>query len=182
MNRHELATSLFRVLETGDPELAGQVVAADNDNREAVVAPAACRLPGPSGALASSAWMRSAFEDLRFPIQGIAEGEKEIWVRLRMQGRHTGPFVRFTDGKLDQVVPPTGKKIDFEQIHVLTIHEGRITRHEAVRDDITLLGQLTVFPPNPATLARMAFWRLSGKAARAAAAVSSLADEAARLV
>ncbi|MFJ4633365.1 ester cyclase [Streptomyces sp. NPDC088847] len=175
----ELAYGLFRILETGDPSLAASVVAADNRNREAAVAPSACSIPGPAGTLASSAWMRFAFEGLRFPVLGVAESGGQVWVRLRMQGRHTGPFVRFRDGALDQAIPPTGREIDFEQIHVLDVRNGKVTGHEAVRDDITMLGQLGVFPPSPAVGLRMLAWRLSGKANRAATAVSQQAAYAA---
>ena len=180
MDARELASALFRVLETGDPSLATEVVAADNRNREAAVAPPACAIPGPAGTLASSAWMRSAFSDLRFPILGLAEGDDQVWVRLRMQGRHTGPFVRFRNGRLDQAIPPTGREIDFEQVHMVQIRNGRVAGHEAIRDDMTLLAQLGVFPPAPATVLRMVEWRVSGRASRAAAEVSALALAAAR--
>jgi hypothetical protein len=123
--------------------------------------------------------MRSAFSDLRFPILGIAHNDDQVWVRLRMQGRHSGPFVRFRDGSLDQAIPPTGWDINFEQIHVLDLRDGQVARHEAVRDDITMLGQLGVFPPSPATGLRMLAWRLTGRAARAAAHVTAQAAEAA---
>ncbi|MEV5459709.1 hypothetical protein AB0L17_15675 [Streptomyces cellulosae] len=46
-----------------------------------------------------------------------------------MQGRHTGPFVRYREGRLDQAVPPTGRKIDCERIHVLHLREGRVVGH-----------------------------------------------------
>lgn len=149
MTPKELARGLFRVLETGDPALAADVVHDRFVNREAAVAPAACSLAGPAGVLASSAWLRSAYEDLRLPVDAVAEDGDRVWVRLRMQGRHTGPFVRYRDGRLDQAVPPTGREIDCEQIHVLDLREGRIVRHEAVRDDVTMLQQLGVFPPSP---------------------------------
>ena len=182
MDANALASGLFRILETGDRELAVEVVSEKNHNREASVSPTACQIPGPAGVLASGAWMRSAFTDLRFPITGVAQSDDEVWVRLRMQGRHTGPFVRFQDGRLDQAIPPTGRDIDFEQVHVLRVLEGQVVGHEAVRDDVAMLGQLGVFPPNPATLLRMAAWKVSGRAARAAAEVSALAAEAARLI
>ncbi|WP_329042741.1 ester cyclase [Streptomyces sp. NBC_00178] len=178
----ELARGLFRILETGDAALAAQVVADDFHNREAAVAPAACSIPGPAGVLASGAWMRSAFSDLRFPILEAVEGDGQVWVRLRMQGRHTGAFVRFDEGSLDQAIPPTGHEIDFEQIHVLDLRDGKVVRHEAVRDDITMLGQLGVFPPAPATAMRMVGWKVSGRASRAAAQVTAQAAEAAALV
>ncbi|MFB7500176.1 ester cyclase [Streptomyces sp. NPDC056161] len=175
----ELAHGLFRILETGDPSLAAEVVGEDNYNREATVAPPACSIPGPAGALASGAWLRSAFSGLRFAVLGVAHNDDQVWIRLRMQGRHTGPFVRFRDGKLDQAVPPTGREIDVEQIHLLDVRDGKVVRHEGVRDDITMLGQLGVFPPAPATALRMLAWRVSGRAARAAAEVTKLAADAA---
>ncbi|MFE4997301.1 ester cyclase [Streptomyces mirabilis] len=179
MDATDLAHGLFRVLETGDPALAAEVVHEDFHNREAAVSPAACALPGPAGVLASGAWMRFAFSDLTFPVLGVARNDEQVWVRLRMQGRHTGPFVRFRDGALDQAIPPTGRDIDFEQIHVLELRDGKVVGHEAVRDDITMLGQLGVFPPAPATALRMVAWRVTGRATRAATDVTAQAVEAA---
>ncbi|MEU9388289.1 hypothetical protein AB0D38_48585 [Streptomyces sp. NPDC048279] len=72
MEPAELAHGLFEVLATGAPALAADVVHEEFHNREAAVAPAACALPGPAGVLASGAWMRSAFSDLRFPVLGTA--------------------------------------------------------------------------------------------------------------
>ncbi|MFI6062663.1 ester cyclase [Streptomyces sp. NPDC051286] len=119
MTATDLAAGLFRVLETGDPALATEVVHKEFRNREAAVAPPACRISGPAGVLASSAWMQSAFEGLRLPFMETIHNGDQVWVRLRMQGRHSGAFVLFRDGAVDQVVPPTGREIDFEQIHVL---------------------------------------------------------------
>ncbi|MER7687370.1 ester cyclase [Streptomyces sp. NPDC097610] len=178
MDATDLAHGLFRVLETGDPALAAEVVHEDFHNREAAVSPTACALPGPAGVLASGAWMRFAFSDLTFPVLGIARNDEQVWVRLRMQGRHTGPFVRFRDGALDQAIPPTGRDIDFEQIHVLELRDGKVVGHEAVRDDMTMLGQLGVFPPAPAIALRMVAWRVTGRATRAATDVTAKAVEA----
>ncbi|MEV5147163.1 ester cyclase [Streptomyces sp. NPDC052727] len=179
MHATDLGHALFKVLETGDPALAAEVVHAEFRNREAAVSPPACRIPGPAGVLASGAWLRSAFSDLRLPVTGIITGDTQVWVRLRMRGRHTGAFVLFKDQEVDQVVPPTGREIDFEQIHVLDLRDGKIIRHEAVRDDITMLGQLGVFPPGPAAGMRMLSWRVTGRAARAASEVTARAAEAA---
>lgn len=182
MDATELAHGLFRILETGDPALAAEVVHEEFRNRESAVSPAACAVPGPAGVLASSAWMRSAFADLRFPVLAVAHNDGQVWIRLRMQGRHTGPFVRFRDGALDQAVPPTGRAVDFEQIHVLDVRDGKVAGHEAVRDDIGMLGQLGVFPPSPATALRMVAWKVTGRAARAADRVSAEAEAAGALV
>ncbi|MDX2642600.1 ester cyclase [Streptomyces sp. PA03-1a] len=179
MDAKDLAEGLFRILETGDAALAAEVVGADNHNREAAVSPAACSTPGPAGTLASGAWLRSAFSDLRFPVLGIARNDDQVWIRLRMQGRHTGPFVRFRDGVLDQAIPPTGREVDFEQVHLLDLRDGKVVRHEALRDDVTMLGQLGVFPPSPAVAMRMVAWKVSGRAKRAADEVTKLAAAAA---
>jgi predicted ester cyclase len=181
MEAKDVALGLFKVLETGDVALAGEVVHEEFTNREAAVSPSACSLPGPAGVLASGAWMRAAFSDLRFPVTDLAHEGDQVWVRLRMQGRHTGPFVRYRDGALDQAVPPTGAEIDFEQIHVLRLRDGKVVRHEAVRDDITMLGQLGVFPPGPGAMSILA-WKVTGRAARAAAQTAEAAERAAQAV
>jgi predicted ester cyclase len=181
-NATDTARSLFKVIETGDPVLAADVVGADFRNVEAFNSPAACSIPGPAGILASSAWMRSAFTGLRFPVTdtGVDDERGQVFIRVRMQGRHTGPFVLFRDGKLDKIIPPTGRELDYGQIHVLTLRDGKVVVHEGVRDDLTMLGQLGVFPPTPAVAARLAAWKLTGRSQRAAAAVSAFAAEAAK--
>jgi predicted ester cyclase len=173
----DVARGLFKVLETGDAALAAEVVHDEFTNRESAVSPSACSLPGPAGVLASGVWMRAAFAELRFPISELAHEGDQVWLRLRMQGRHTGPFVRYRNGRLDQAVPPTGHEIDFEQIHLLRLRDGQVVRHEAVRDDITMLGQLGVFPPGPGAL-RILAWKVTGRAARAAVRVSEAAHQA----
>jgi ketosteroid isomerase-like protein len=180
-NAIDSVLSLFKVIETGDPALATKVVGADFHNREASSSPVACALPGPAGALATSAWMRAAFTGLRFPVldTGTDDERGQVFLRVRMQGRHTGPFVIFRNGKLDKIMPPTGRELDYEQIHVLAVRDGKVVRHEAVRDDMAMLGQLGVFPPTPAMAARLAAWKLTGRDRRAAAAVSALSARAA---
>ena len=180
MDPFELTQQVFRVLETGDVELATTIFASDYVNHAAAVSPAACRLPGPAAALATATWLRSAYPDLRYTVHDVVEHGDEVWSRVRMTGRHTGPFVRFRDGQLDQVIPPTGRSIDVAHFHVLTRRQGQVVAHEAIHDDLTMVRQLDVIPPNPRAIARIAAWRLTGHAARAAEDVSNLAEQAAR--
>ncbi|MFF2075313.1 ester cyclase [Kitasatospora sp. NPDC058162] len=178
MSAEDAARGLFTVLATGDAALAAAAVHEDFTNREAVVSPEACSIPGPAGALASGAWLRSAFADLSFPVTDLVRDGDRVWIRLHMKGRHTGPFIRYRDGELDQVIPPTGAEIDSEQVHVLHLRDGKVVRHEAVRDDVTLLGQLGLLPPAP-TLRLIDDWRTTGRAAHAAATVAEAATRAA---
>lgn len=178
-NELETALAVFRVLETGDRDLAHVTAAPSFTNREATVAPLACSIEGPRGLLASSAWMRSAFDDLRFPVLDAAFEDGVAWVRLRMQGVHRRPFVQYRDGVAERVLPATGRSIDFEQIHMLHVSGQGVTRHEAVRDDVTMLGQLGAFPPAPAMVLRLIGARLSGSAGRAGREVAAAAEAAA---
>ncbi|MET8999442.1 ester cyclase [Amycolatopsis sp. NPDC004169] len=175
------ALDVFRVLETGDPDLARAAAAPTFVNREAAVAPPACSVPGPRGLLASGAWMRAAFDDLRFPVLDAGFDDGTAWIRLRMQGVQNRPFVQFHDGRPARVLPATGRPIDFEQVHLLKVGDDGVTSHEAVRDDLTMLGQLGAFPPSPAMLLAIVKGKLTGASRRAAASAAQAAEEASRL-
>ncbi|PKW05396.1 SnoaL-like polyketide cyclase [Streptomyces sp. 1222.5] len=175
MTAEGLAAGLFEVLETGDPALAAEVVHEEFRNREAAVAPPACRTAGPAGVPASGAWMRSAFEGLRLPFLGDRRRRAAGVAAVAHAGAPCRGLRLFKDGAVDRVVPPTGRGVDFEQIHVLDLRDGKVIRHEAVRDDITMFGRLGVFPPTPAAGMRMLAWRVTGRASRAAAEVAATA-------
>ena len=128
----ELAIASFRLIETGDPDLSHQIIAADFINREAEDDPeqADRNLEGPEGFLATSSWLRAAFAELRFEdIEAIAEDER-VAVRANMTGRHTGEF---------QGISPTGKLFRQRQIHLFRLRSDKIVEHVAQRDDLGLL-------------------------------------------
>ena len=128
----ELAIASFRLIETGDPDLAQQIIAADFINREAEDDPEQPdrNLQGLEGFLATSAWLRASFAELRFvDIEAIAEDER-VAVRASMTGRHTGEF---------QGISPTCKAFRQQQIHLFRVRSGKIVEHVAQRDDLGLL-------------------------------------------
>ena len=130
-----IAHQSFRLIENGDVELAGQIIATGFVNEEAEDDPddVERQLHGPAGFLATSRWMRDAFSDLRFELQEtIAEGDT-VMAAAVMTDRHTGPF---------NGIAPTGRSIAHKQVHIFTIADGQISRHRAVRDDLGLLLQL----------------------------------------
>ena len=175
----ELGRGLFRILETGDADLATAVVAPGFHNVTAAISPAACKIPRPAGTLASSAWLRYAFADLTLPIERIVTEGDQVWVKLTMRGRHDGAFIQFADGEPTQILPPTHRQIVVPQLQLLTIRDGQVIRHDAVRDDLTMLAQLGAFPPSPELAQTMTQWMTSGKASEAAAEVVALCDKAA---
>lgn len=130
-----IAHASFRLIETGDPELAEQIIAPDFVNEEAEDDPedAERQERGPAGFLATSRWLRDAFSNLRFELQEtLAEGGTVMAAAI-MTGQHTGVF---------NGIAPTGRSIAHKQVHVFTVADGRVTRHRAVRDDLGLLLQL----------------------------------------
>jgi predicted ester cyclase len=134
-NPKAVALESFRLIETGEVELAQQIIAPDYVNQEADDDPddAERRLRGPAGFLATSRWLRDAFSDLRFELQETAAGEGLVMVAATMTGQHTGTF---------NGIEPTGTRINHKQVHIFTVAGGKIIRHRAVRDDLGLLLQL----------------------------------------
>jgi predicted ester cyclase len=137
-----IALESFRLIETGDAELAQHIIAPDFINQEAEDDPedAERQQHGPAGFLATSRWLRDAFSNLRFELQEtLAEGGT-VMAAAVMTGQHTGVF---------NGIAPTGRPISHKQVHIFTITDGQITRHRAVRDDLGLLVQLGWRTGNP---------------------------------
>jgi predicted ester cyclase len=142
-----IARESFRLIETGDPDLAQQLIAPDFVNQEAEddAEDIDRQQQGPAGFLATSRWLRDAFSNLRFELQEtVAEGST-VMAAAVMTGKHTGVF---------NGIAPTGRPITHKQVHVFTIADGRITHHRAVRDDLGLLLQLGWRPGSPGATAR----------------------------
>jgi predicted ester cyclase len=135
-NLKTIALESFRLIETGDAELAERIIAPNYLNQETEDDPDR-QLPGPAGFLATSQWLRDAFADLRFELQEtLAEEEADesvVMAAAIMTGQHAGVF---------NGIAPTGRRIRHKQVHIFRIRDGRITRHRAVRDDLGLLLQL----------------------------------------
>lgn len=137
-----IARASFRLIETGDAELAQQIIAPDFINQEAEDDPEDVERQqhGPAGFLATSRWLRDAFSNLRFELQEtLAEGDTVMAAAI-MTGQHTGLF---------NGIAPTRRPINHKQVHIFTITDGQITRHRAVRDDLGLLLQLGWRPGKP---------------------------------
>jgi predicted ester cyclase len=130
-----VALQSFRLIESGDAELAHKIIAPDFINQEADddSEDVERQQHGPAGFLATSQWLRDAFSNLRFEHhETLAEGRTVIAVST-MTGRHSGTF---------NGIQPTGRHIEHKQVHIFTIAGGQITHHRAVRDDLGLLLQL----------------------------------------
>lgn len=165
-------------LEAGDLAMAAEVLAPDWHNRESGAEPEPCRRPGPAGLMATSAWLRAAFSDLRFhETEILVDGDTAIWWGT-MSGRHTGPFV-VVDKSGPRAFPATGATFEFEQVHWHGFRNGRMVEHRAIRKDLDLMRSLGYLPPTPGGIRRMVGARLTGAGARDVADVIAVANKAA---
>jgi steroid delta-isomerase-like uncharacterized protein len=132
-NKRLVQQGFDRLFNQGQLALADELVSADFLNHDAP--PDAPR--GPAGLRSVVTMLRTAFPDLQIKTaEMVAEGDK-VAVRATLRGTHTGPFMG---------IPPTGRRVEQEQIHILRFAGGKTVEHWAVRDDLGLLRQLGVIP------------------------------------
>src|SRR6266536_4156031 len=91
MNPDELATAHLQAMATGDADLARRCIHPEQINRMAVDEPPDCATPGVAGFLATSAWLRMAFADLRFEVIESATAADRTLAHVWMRGRQSGP-------------------------------------------------------------------------------------------
>ena len=175
----DIALAHLRAMGSGDLALAVEVIHPEHVNHMAADHPTASALPGVPGFMATSAWLRFAFTDLRFEvIDVVSDGHRTI-AHVIMSGRQTGPFVLFPPGVPAVAFAPTGKTFAARQAHIFTIRDGQHTEHRAVRDDLAMMTQLGHLPPSLTGAARMARFALTGARNHAVRDAQSIAQQAA---
>jgi predicted ester cyclase len=95
---------------------------------------------GLEGATRTMLWLGRVFSDQRWEIhQVIGEGDSVV-VYCTFHGRHTGELMG---------IPPTGRVIAQDYVHIVRFHDGKAAEHWGVRDDMALMRQLGVLPGRP---------------------------------
>jgi predicted ester cyclase len=85
---------------------------------------------GPDAFRAARRGLRGAFADVvATPCEVIGQGE-HIAVRVRFRGLHVGRFAG---------LEPCGRTVEWEEIHLWRVREGRLVEHWAGRDDLAAL-------------------------------------------
>jgi predicted ester cyclase len=134
--RSVVESMMTRLLAGGETELAEQLVHPDFVNNEADPQ----RRDGPSGAAATSEWLRSCFGDLRYDIHRVFVDGDMAAAYVTMHGTH--------EGGLPPGIPATHKPFAVKHVHLFRFaDDGRVVEHSAVRDDLGMVMQLGLLPP-----------------------------------
>jgi steroid delta-isomerase-like uncharacterized protein len=132
-NKHSVQRAFDGLFSRGELALANELVSADFLNHEA---PAGVPR-GPAGLRQLVTFLRTAFPDIHYEVQELLAEDDMVAVRTILCGTHQGTFMG---------IPPTGRPVVQEQIHILRFAGGKIVEHRAVRDDLGMLQQLGVIP------------------------------------
>ncbi|MGE5719828.1 MAG: ester cyclase [Nocardioidaceae bacterium] len=90
--------------------------------------------PGVDGVATFMHLINEAFSQQQWEIHDvIAEGDKVV-ISCTHRGVHTGDFFG---------LPATGRRFAYEQVHIIRIVDGKGAEHWEVRDDASLMRQLT---------------------------------------
>lgn len=90
---------------------------------------------GPAGLKPIVLAIRKAFPDLHYEIKDIIVANNRIVARVVMTGTQTGALFG---------IPPTGKRIEINQINIEKIENGKIAEHWRVTDELTMMLQLGI--------------------------------------
>ena len=77
--------------------------------------------------------IRSAFPDWNEEVVDLIVGKDRVVTRYVSTGTHRGEFAG---------ISPTGKRVQFEEISIYRIEEGRVVEQGCMADDILLSNQL----------------------------------------
>lgn len=90
---------------------------------------------GPEEMKGTVRMVTAAFPDNRHEVQDVfAEGD-QVMARVKLTGTHEGEFMG---------IPPTGRRIEVNEIHVYRLRDGKAVEHRVGRDDLGAMRQLGV--------------------------------------
>jgi len=152
----DLVARFIQLMSDGSVEEFEELVHPDAVNRESGSEPPATRGRGPAAFMATSQWLRSAYDDLGWDVHAAASDGDTVAAHTTMHGRHVRPFVLYgPDGSPVQAFPPTGRTFTVAQTHWFKVLGGQVIEHWAVRDDLGQAQQLGWIPPKLAYLLGM---------------------------
>jgi hypothetical protein len=165
-----LVREQFRIIETGELDLAEANITPDYTNHRFAHEPLAARGGGADALKATAVWLCRAFSELRFDVHEVVVVDDRAIAWVTLHGRNTGPFVVHDspDGAVTGAFPPTGRAFAARQVHWFRIADGAIAEDDAVRDDMGTAKQVGWIPPRPGFVLRMIVTRRRERRAAAA--------------
>jgi len=121
-------------------DVADELFTADHESPSAPGLPA-----GPAGVKAIASMFLAAFPDLKVDIEiEVAEGDL-VGGRLRQRGTHTGPLA-----SPQGTIEASGQAVDFTEMALLRVSEGKVSTSWYWTDMIALLTQVGAISGPPA--------------------------------
>ena len=78
--------------------------------------------------------LNQAFSEQRWEIHDVLAEDEKVVIRCTHSGVHTGDYFG---------LPATGRRFAYKQMHIIRVVDGKGVEHWAVRDDTSLMHQLT---------------------------------------
>jgi predicted ester cyclase len=92
---------------------------------------------GLDGAIQTMHWLGQVFSDQRWEIHRVIGEGDTVVVHATHHARQTGELMG---------IPPTGRQVAYDYVHIVRFRDGKVVEHWGVRDDLTLMRQLGVLP------------------------------------
>ena len=155
----DVAREHLRIFAAGDLDAVDANVTSDYLNHRSADEPLAARVRGPEGFKATLRWAQRAFSEMRFEVHNVALSGNLVALNVTFHARQHGPFVVYDspDRRVTDVFPATGRSFAVRHTHWITVVNGLVSEHDAVRDDLGMAKQLGWIPPNPLFIAKMVF-------------------------
>jgi steroid delta-isomerase-like uncharacterized protein len=112
--------------------LADDLFAADYIDQEA---PPGIPNRGPESMKQLVTMFHTAFPDVSFQVEELIAENETVAARVTWTGTHRGSFLG---------IAPTGRTVHQKQMHVMYFRNGQLIEHLALRDDLSLMQQLSV--------------------------------------
>jgi steroid delta-isomerase-like uncharacterized protein len=149
MSTEENARTIRRIYEELWNErklaVADLVIARDATNYDTGLVP----MPfGPEEMRGTVRMVTAAFPDNRHEVEEVIAAGDKVVLRCTLTGTHMGPFMG---------IPPTGRRIEVNEIHIYRLEDGKAVEHRAGRDDLGAIRQLGVVAdtiPEPGSASR----------------------------
>ncbi|MBD3884926.1 ester cyclase [Phormidium tenue FACHB-886] len=84
--------------------------------------------------------LTEAFPDHHHEIIDLIAEDDKVVMHCVLTATHRGAFIGLPG------VPPTGRSIRQQQIHILRIQNNKIAEHWVIRDDLAMMQQLGIMP------------------------------------